>query len=90
MAISVEAVVRNKYGFHIRPSTQFMDLSRKFASSVTVEAGDISADGKSILELMTLGAAWNSVVRITADGPDEAEAVQALKALIDDRFGGIE
>ena len=90
MATSVEAVIRNKYGFHVRPSTQFMDMARKFVSSVTVNAGSVSADGKSIMELMTLGAAQDAVIRITADGLDEAEAVRALKTLVDGRFGGID
>ncbi len=88
--VVVETVVQNKYGFHVRPSTRFMQLAKRFRSGVRVETGGLSADGKSIMELMTLGAARGSSLAITAEGPDEAEAAAALKQLVDESFGGIE
>ena len=90
MPSSVETAILNKYGFHIRPSTRFMDLARRYDSAISLECGGVVADGKSIMELMTLGAVQGAILRITADGPDEQEALEALKSLVEDRFGGIE
>lgn len=88
--VSVETKILNKYGFHVRPSTQFMQKAREFKSDITVEVESLRADGKSIMQLMALGAMQDSVVRITAKGPDAKEAVANLLALIKSRFGGID
>ncbi len=85
-----ETKILNKYGFHVRPSTQFMQKAREFKSEITVEAEDIRADGKSIMQLMALGAMQGAEVRITAVGPDANAAVEALVALVQGRFGGID
>ena len=85
-----ETKLLNKYGFHVRPSTQFMQKARDFKSDITVEVEDMTADGKSIMQLMALGAMQDSVVRITDKGDDAEEAVATLVALIQSRFGGID
>ena len=87
---SAETAILNKYGFHVRPSTQFMQKAREFKSDITVEVDNIRADGKSIMQLMALGAMQGAAVRITAKGEDANEAVAALTALIQNRFGGID
>lgn len=87
---SAETVILNKYGFHVRPSTQFMQKAREFDSEITVEVDDLRADGKSIMQLMALGAMQGAKVRITAKGQDADQAVASLAALIQGRFGGID
>ncbi len=87
---SAETAILNKYGFHVRPSTQFMQKAREFKSDITVEVENLRADGKSIMQLMALGAMQGAVVKITAKGPDAQEAVAVLVALIQSRFGGID
>ena len=87
---AVEAEIVNKYGFHVRPSTQFMQKAMEFRANVTVEANGVRADGKSIMQLMTLCAMQGTRVRITAVGPDAGEATEALAELIRQRFGGID
>ena len=87
---SAETAILNKYGFHVRPSTQFMQKAREFQSSITVEVDNLLADGKSIMQLMALGAMQGSKVRITAHGHDAENAVAVLVALIQNRFGGID
>lgn len=88
--VAVEAEILNKYGFHARPSTSFSQLAKEYASDIQVEVDGVRADGKSVMHLMTLGAACGATVRIIAAGPDAEEAANALKAHVDDRFGGIE
>ncbi len=90
MKTVVETTIRNKYGFHARPSTSFSELAGRFAASVRVTADRMQVDGKSIMGLMSLGAPQGTVVVIEAEGPDADKAAEALKAHVDDRFGGIE
>ena len=87
---SAETKILNKYGFHVRPSTQFMQMARDYQAEITVEVENLRADGKSIMQLMALGAMQDAVVKITAKGPDAEEAVRALVTLIQSRFGGID
>ncbi len=87
---SGEGTILNKYGFHVRPSTQFMQKAREFKSDITVEVNGMRADGKSIMQLMALGAMQGAVVKISAKGPDADEAVAVLVAMLQDRFGGID
>ena len=88
--VSAETTILNKYGFHVRPSTQFMQKAREFQSDITVEVENLRADGKSIMQLMALGAMQGAGVKITAKGSDAKEAVSVLVALIQGRFGGID
>lgn len=87
---SAETKILNKYGFHVRPSTQFMQMAKDFKAEITVEVDDMRADGKSIMQLMALGAMKDATVRISAVGPDAKEAVAQLVALVQSRFGGID
>ncbi len=85
-----ETPILNKYGFHVRPSTQFMQMAQGYASEIAVEVDGMRADGKSIMQLMALGAMQGAVVKITASGPDASEAVSNLVNLVKSRFGGID
>jgi phosphotransferase system HPr (HPr) family protein len=82
MAIEKEIVIANKYGLHARPAMEFVQLAKKFGSSVRVEKAELAADGKSILEIMTLGAERGSKVRLVVKGEDEARAAAALENLL--------
>lgn len=87
---TAQTTIINKYGFHVRPSTQFMQLCREYASEIQVTAGPAQANGKSIMELMALGAMQGTEITITAKGDDAEEAVAALVKLVEGRFGGID
>ena len=88
--VSAETAILNKYGFHVRPSTQFMQMAREYQAEINVEVDNLRADGKSIMQLMALGAMQGATVKITAKGPDAQEAVNSLVNLIKSRFGGID
>lgn len=77
----------NSSGLHARPAAQFVQKAAAFKSRVTVKAGDKSADAKSILQILSLGAKQGMEICITADGPDEAECVKTLSELIQSGFG---
>lgn len=90
MRAEAEAVILNKYGFHVRPTTSFTKLANTFSSQITVEYQDQVVDAKSVIGLMSLGAIQGARIRIIAEGEDAEEAVAALRAHVDDRFGGID
>jgi phosphocarrier protein len=82
-----QAEVVNALGFHLRAATQFARLAQQFRADVKVCLGDARADGKSILDLMTLAACGGAVVDLEASGADAEAALAALVALIACGFG---
>ena len=80
-------MIQNKFGLHARPSASFVQTASHFQSEIVVEKDGQVADGKSILDLMTLAAAYGTFITIKANGEDAQEALRALETLIDGRFG---
>jgi phosphotransferase system HPr (HPr) family protein len=75
-------VVTNPQGFHMRPLTAFVELARKFQSTVTVRKDGQSSDGKSPLELMTLGAEQGTELVLEVSGSDARAALEALARVL--------
>ncbi len=87
---SVTLTLTNRIGLHARPAALFVQTAAQFQSTITVRSvtrnvGPVNA--KSILSVLTLGAEQGHVLEITAEGPDEAEAITALRALVESKFG---
>ena len=81
------STIENKTGIHARPASIFVQTATKFKSKIQLQAKGKTIDAKSILMIMSMGLVKGTEVTIIADGPDEAEAVKALKDLIDSKFG---
>ena len=79
--------VLNQYGLHARPAALFVKTASRFDADVTVEKDGNTVSGKSIMGLMTLQAGHGTKLTVCAAGPDAEEALDALEALIDSRFG---
>ena len=81
--------VINPNGIHARPASIFVQECKKFQSKVTEEniAAGKSKDAKSILGVMSLGMTKGTEIKITAEGPDEDAAIEAIAALIDSGCG---
>ena len=77
----------NKLGLHARASAKFVSLAADFKSEITLARNGQQVNGKSIMGIMMLAAAKGSQLQICADGADEAHAVEALSALVANRFG---
>lgn len=75
-------------GLHARPANLLVKTAGEFQSSVTISNGEREVDCKRLLAVMTLGAKYNDDVTITAEGPDEIEAMQALTQLFNNKFIG--
>jgi len=79
--------IENKTGIHARPASVFVQTATKFKSKVQLKAKGKTVDAKSILMIMSMGLVKGTEITIVADGPDEADAVKELKALVDSKFG---
>lgn len=77
----------NQLGLHARASAKFVKLASEFKSEITLARNGQGVNGKSIMGIMMLAAGRGVEVELCADGDDEAQAVDALAALIEDGFG---
>ena len=82
-------MIQNRTGLHARPASEFVALAAKFKSKITIRRLDEEdeTNAKSIMLLLALGLGQGEDVVITAKGEDEAEAVEALAALVASKFG---
>ena len=87
-ADTVQAVVEiiNQLGLHARAAARFVETANQFGAEVTVTNGDESVAGKSILGLMMLAAGQGTQLTLHATGADAEAAIDALVALIAQRF----
>ncbi len=83
---SCEVVIVNSSGLHARPATFFIQKANTYKSSIWVEKEDRKVNAKSLLGVLSLGIAKGMTVTLTAEGPDEGEALAGLVALIDSGF----
>jgi len=82
-----ELRIRNRLGLHARAAARFVHTAGQFRSRVTAGREGRVMDGKSILGILLLGASQGTTIEVTADGPDEVEAIGALAALVESGFG---
>lgn len=76
----------NERGLHARASAKFVKLAAGFDAEVAVSRDGQTVDARSIMGLMMLAAGPGAVIEISAEGPEAAEAVEALAALVAARF----
>lgn len=85
--IEKEVKVINRAGLHTRPAASIVKLAAKYKSKVNLTKDGYEINAKSIIGVMTLAAEQGSILTISVDGPDEAEATIALQDLFDTGFG---
>lgn len=79
--------VTNQLGLHARAAARFVHLATRFVSQIRVAREMKVMDGKSIMGILLLAAARGTTITISADGQDEADAVEALARLVESGFG---
>ena len=84
--VRADVEIVNQLGLHARAAARFVETANRFAAEVTVQNGEESVSGKSILGLMMLAAAQGTHLTLEATGPDAEEAIDALASLIAGRF----
>ncbi|GMQ88355.1 MAG: HPr family phosphocarrier protein [Gammaproteobacteria bacterium] len=77
----------NKLGLHARAAAKLVTLASSFASDIKLARNGQQVNGKSIMGVMMLAASKSCEITISADGNDEAEAVDRLAELVAQRFG---
>ncbi|HEY0568381.1 MAG TPA: HPr family phosphocarrier protein [Xanthobacteraceae bacterium] len=77
----------NKKGLHARASAKFVQTVERYNADVTVTRGGESVGGSSIMGLMMLAAAPGTLISVVASGPQAAEVMEALAALVTSGFG---
>ncbi|WP_339859687.1 HPr family phosphocarrier protein [Pseudohongiella acticola] len=83
--IEATITICNKAGLHARAAARLVGTASQFNSSVRI-GNEKLVDGKSILSLMMLAASKGTVLNIIVDGNDEADALQAIQDLVNNRF----
>jgi len=85
--IKTDTTIINKLGLHARASAKLTKLASSFDAEVFMRRGERRINAKSIMGVMMLAAGMGTVVEVETDGPQEREAMDALLALIADKFG---
>jgi phosphocarrier protein len=76
----------NRAGMHARPAAEFVKTAGRFSSHVTVEKDGLEVNGKSIMGVLMLAAEQGSTLRLSAQGGDAVEALEALAELVGKGF----
>jgi phosphocarrier protein HPr len=85
--VEKQVLVQNERGLHARAATQFVQLAAKFPCEVTIAKDTTEVNGKSIMGVLMLVATKGTTLTLRAKGEKAAEAIAALAALVDDKFG---
>lgn len=85
--IKTSTTISNKLGLHARASAKLTKLAGSFPCEVWLSRGERRINAKSIMGVMMLAAGLGSQIALETDGEQEREAMDALLALIEDKFG---
>ena len=78
--------IRNRAGMHARPAALLVKTASSFQSQIFLEKDSERVNGKSLRGVITLGATYETPLKIIADGPDEAQALDAIEKLFQNKF----
>ena len=82
-----EVVICNRLGLHARAAAKFVHLASRYRAQIRVSRSGRVVDGKSIMGILLLSAAFGTTIEISADGGDEQDALAALCELVQSGFG---
>ena len=81
-----EVTIKNRAGIHARPAALIVQVANEFDSEIFMEKSGNKINAKSIMGIITLGAAYNTNLLVMAEGEDEEAAVAAIVRLFENRF----
>jgi phosphocarrier protein HPr len=84
--IKKQLKIINELGIHARPAGLLANTASRFACDIKLAKEGMEVNGKSIMGIMTLAAGRNTVITVTASGPDEKEAVAAIEDIFARKF----
>lgn len=80
--LTCTVVIQDPQGLHMRPMATFVQRANQFKSQVALRKADLRVNGKSMFELLMLGAEQGTTLELYVDGPDASEALEALAAIL--------
>jgi phosphocarrier protein HPr len=78
--------IKNRAGMHARPAALLVKTAASFASKIFIEKDSERVNAKSIMGVITLGATYDTPLRVLAEGPDELQALDAIEKLFENKF----
>lgn len=85
--LTAVAVIANRLGLHARAAAKLVEAAARFQSVIQITKEGEAVDARSILGLMMLNARTGTQIEVSAEGSDAREALSAVLALIDAKFG---
>lgn len=87
---TTSVTINNPQGLHMRPAYLLAETASSFESDIELVKDDIRVDGKSVLGILTLGAAQGAVISIEASGSDAEDAIAKLESLLQSGFPSVQ
>ena len=87
MSACKELEIKNRKGLHARAAAAFVKTAESFSAEIQVERVGQKVSGCSIMGLMMLAASQGTTIKVTVTGDDEQQAMDAISALVDNKFG---
>lgn len=78
--------ILNRAGIHARPASLIVQTAQAFESSIWIEKDSVRINAKSIMNLLTLEATYQTKLALSAEGPDEDDAVVEISRLFENKF----
>jgi phosphocarrier protein len=78
--------IKNRAGIHARPAALLVQTASRYKSKIYIEKDQDRINGKSIMGIITLGAGYDTTLKLIIEGDDENDAVEALVRLFDSKF----
>ena len=78
--------IKNRAGIHARPAALLVQTASRYKSKIFIEKEQDRINGKSIMGIITLGAGYDTILKLIVEGEDEGDAVDALVRLFDSKF----
>ena len=82
----INLIITNQVGLHARPARLLVQTAAKFRSQIRLRQGEKTANAKSILGVLTLGAVLGDTITLHAEGEDAEEALKVLTDLVNQKF----
>ena len=87
MTVKKTFTIKNELGLHARAAGRLVEVANRYRSVIRLEQDGRQADGRSLLDILTLACPRGGRVVIRAEGDDAREAVDEMGKLIEERFG---
>ena len=86
MSKSESVTIEHNLGLHLRAAGALVQLASRYQSKLSIRYGGLTANGKSIMSVLSLAASCGAEINMVAEGSDALDALDALARLIENKF----